>query len=176
MHFKWYIQLYKEEHGTYPKSWDELESISSGKDWAAEPFQLRKRIAFVDKEVNWSNPYWGGLIIAVSRDTFHPENHYQSRWTGKVESRLQDPIRLIFFERKGAMSSHQLPPELAAKMFADAGAELPEPSGLSLYPHEIRARAKRNVRFVFGAITATIILTWIIRLLIRIRKAKAGLL
>lgn len=170
--FELFMYDYKMGNGAYPKTWEELESFSEHVDWNREPHKLRQRISILDKEVVWKHPSLGGRIIAITRDSFRPQDFRRSRWTGRINPFLLKPSYTAFIERDGSLHFQRLPPELVATIFKEAGSELPKPSGLGPYPHEIRARRKQIREFVFYTICTAVISVWIARMILRRRKGR----
>ncbi len=62
---------------------------------------------------------------------------------------------------------HKITPERASKAFGEAGAELPEPSGLGLYPHELAHRT-RIIALWLGAVLTSAVAFW--KLVIRKKR------
>ncbi len=171
--FELFMHLFKEENAAYPKTWEELESDSGHVDWNRDPHKLRQRIAILENEVVWKHPGLGGRIIAITRDPFRPQDFRRSRWTGRLNPFLLKPSYTAFIERDGSLRFQRFPPELVATTFKEAGAEMPEPSGLGPYPHEIRARRKKIQEFVFNTICTAVFAVGIIRMILRRRNGKS---
>jgi hypothetical protein len=147
------IRQYHENHNKLPESWEDIETISGGIDWDKKPHQLRKRIAFVRDEIVIKGYPSELRVVAITREPFRPKRHSISQWTGHTNSSLGNlGYTVLFLQGRNIVTRHY-PPDKAAAIFAEAGAQLPEPSGLGLYPHEIEARTKAIIRWVLGIVS-----------------------
>ena len=71
---------------------------------------------------------------------------------------------------EGVFLVRKITQEQAARVFKDAGVELPAPSGLGLYPHERAHRSEVIVRWVGLVVLGG----FMVRAVLRRRKARRG--
>lgn len=163
-------QMYHRKEGVYPKTWAEFESRMGPSDKFCHIFDPKERLVFVPSEVLIPAYPTKERIILISREPFRPPTWGYFPLIGIEYKTLGDRVYVAAVQQGDYLFVRKIPPEQAARVFKDAGVELPAPSGLGLYPHERAHRSEVIVRWVGLVVLGG----FMVRAVLKRRKARRG--
>lgn len=161
-------QMYHRKEGVYPKTWAEFESRMGPSDKICTAFDPKERLVFVTADVFLPAYPTRERIILISREPFRPPTEGYIPLVGVWYKTLGDRVYVAAVEQGDEVFVQKITPEHAARVFKDAGVELPTPSGLGLYPHERAHRSEVIVRWVGLVVLGG----FMVRAVLRRRKAR----
>lgn len=129
-------EMYHDAEGASPETWTEFESRFGPTEKICSVLNPRDRFAFVPKPVLLPAYPAEDRIILISREPFRPPTERQIPIINTWYKTVGDSVYVAAVKRGDGVFIRKIAPEEAARVFQDAGAELPGPSGLGLYPHE----------------------------------------
>lgn len=163
-------QMYHSKEGVYPKTWAEFESRMGPSDKFCHSFDPKERLVFVPSEVLIPAYPTKERIILISREPFRPPTEGYIPLIGVWYKTLGDRVYVAAVQQGDDVFVRKITPEQAARVFKDAGVELPAPSGLGLYRHERAHRGEVIVRWV-GLVVLGGFMVWAV---LRRRKTRRG--
>lgn len=118
-------EAYKEKHGTFPKTWSELEGVANGPlDESFYYATPTKRYAFVEN-VNLQTPLKGRILMVARKPGY--ETTISSGFLG-IQTGLKGPGRYLIYERpEGGLDWRWVKEDYILSTFALADESLPEP-------------------------------------------------
>lgn len=163
-------QMYHRKEGVYPKTWAEFESRMGPSDKFCHSFDPKERLVFVTADVFVPAYPTKERIILISREPFRPPTEGYIRLIGVWYKTLGDRVYVAAVQQGDDVFVRKITPEQAARVFKDAGVDLPAPSGLGLYPHERAHRSEVIVRWVGLVVMGA----FMVRAVLKRRKARRG--
>lgn len=178
------VMTYQQQEGRYPSSWEEMEGKFPGLDEKFPALLPTQRMALLNPPLTLSRQpgsrfptrFHGRTIVLVTRDSYRPQDWRASYWLPWDSSHLQDPVHGVVMlspETKGVILE-RMKPESLRRILVDNGRELPGPSGLGMYPHELAHYRGVTAKWILIAIAA-VFLVASIRVGLKRRSGKDAL-
>lgn len=162
-----FTKMYHDQRGAYPTTWGQFEELFGPTRKLGGVVDPHQRFVFLGSPVFLPAYPREERILLISREPFRlPEEGYLpvlDMWYNTVG----DSVYVAAVQQGDNVFIREITPERASKAFGAAGAELPEPSGLGLYPHELAHRAK-IIALWLGAILTCAVAFW--KLVIRKKR------
>jgi hypothetical protein len=164
-----FIQLYHQQEGKYPESWNEMERITPNLDKTFSVLTPTRRMALISPpfELPQNRP-GGGLVIAMTRDSYRPVGWREWPIIGTTRH-LKDPVYGVVVIINGGVSRREIPPERMISILEAEGLELPEPSDLGAFPYEKGLMIGSALRLV----VVVVVCSWLVRLLFQGIRTKS---
>ncbi len=150
-----FIELYHEQEGQFPQTWEELEKITPELDSTFPLLKPTKRMMLISQPIEMPRKYGGGLALAITREPFRPISWTQWPIIGMTHEYLKDPSYAIIVSMDGGSFLRHVSPDATRSIFESKGLPLPEKSGLGAFAYErnfmIRRIINWSVALAFGA-------------------------
>jgi hypothetical protein len=131
----YYIQLYHEQEGKYPASWDDLERTAPDLDKTFTVLTPTRRMILISPPFELPRRFsGGGLAVAMTKDSYRPVSWKQRPLIGSTYMILKDPVYGVVVTANGGSSRREIPPDAMRSILASEGLTLPAPSGLVPLP------------------------------------------
>lgn len=158
------LRLYESERGRFPETWEEFDEFAPGYRQKLTSSNFMKRFVLLEEPVELPLRYKGPMrILVISREPFRRKSFGPLLpWVGRSWS-LAEPAYTAIVLNKGGTFIERLTVEATRSAFRDAGVDMPEPSGLGLYPHEREYRIRQGVY----SVTVLVLVLWI---MVRLRR------
>ncbi len=135
-------QIYHEETGAYPATWQQFEERFGPARKIGGIAEPQERFAFVGTPVYLHGDPSKERILLISREPFRPPTEGRIPVLGIYYTTVAESVYVAVVQQGDGVFIREISPERALMAFAQAGAKLPEQSGLGLYPHERAHRAQ----------------------------------
>jgi hypothetical protein len=148
-----FTKMYHDQRGTYPTTWSQFEELFGATGKLGGVVDPRERFVFVGPQVLLQAYPTEERILLISREPFRPPTEEMIPVVGIYYKTVGDRVYVAAVQQGENVFVRKITPERAAKIFGEAGAKLPEPSGLGTYPHE-RAHDTQIIALWLGASAA----------------------
>jgi hypothetical protein len=170
-----YIQIYHEQEGKYPGSWNELEKTSPDLDKTFSVLTPTRRMILISPPLELPQRYsGGGLAVAMTRDSYRPVSWKQLPIIGSTYRTLKDPVYGVVVIAGGGVSRREIPPEAVKTIFAAEGLTLPASSNLGGFVYEKEFMAQRTAIWIAIVAFSSWMLWKLIRRLKNQKSEQAG--
>lgn len=156
-----YTKMYHDEFGTYPTTWQEFEEYFGPTRKLGGVLDSHERFAFVTAPVFLRAYPTDERILLISREPFRPPTEEMVPFLDMYYRTVGERVYVAVVQQGDNVFVRRMKSEWALKVFGEAGAELPQPSGLGLYPHE-RAHRAQTVALWLGVSAGCIACVWVI--------------
>ena len=161
-----FIELYHDQYGKYPQTWEELEIIAPSLDSTFSILKPTQRMMLISPPFELPRKNGGGTALAITREPFRPKSWTQWPIIGITHEYLEDPSYAFIVSMEGGTFLRRIPPDATRSIFEAKGSALPKPSGLGAFPYEKEFIARR----IFTWTAAMAFGSWLIWRLILKRK------
>ena len=161
-----FIDLYHDQVGRYPQTWEELEKIAPGLDRTFSILKPTQRMILISPPIELPGKNGGGMALAITREPSRQKSWAQWPIIGISHEYLEDPSYSFVVSLEGGTFLRRVPPNATRSIFEAKGLALPKPSGLGAFPDEKDFMARR----VFTWTAAMAFGFWLIWRFIRKRK------
>jgi hypothetical protein len=158
-----FIDLYHDQDGIYPQTWEELEKITPGLDSTFSILKPTQRMMLISPPIELPRKNGGGMALAITREPFRPKSWTQWPIIGISHEYLEDPSYAFIESLEGGTFLRRVPPDATRSIFQAKGLALPKPSGLGAFPYEKEFMAQR----IFTWIAAMAFGSWFVWRFIR---------
>jgi hypothetical protein len=154
-----FTKLYHDERGIYPTTWQQFEELFGESRKLGGVVDPHQRFVFVGSPVFLPAYPTEERILLISREPFRPPTEEMVPVLGIYYKTVGDRVYVAAVQQGDNVFLRKITPERASKVFGEAGAELPEPSGLGLYPHE-QAHREQIIALWLGAAVTCALVSW----------------
>lgn len=142
-----FIELYHEQEGEYPKTWNDLERVTPNLDSTFSILKPTQRMVLLSPPLELPRRYGGGMAFVMTREPFRPKSW---KWpiVGTPHEYLKEPSYAAIVSMDGGVFLRRVPPADIRSLFAAEGLPLPEPSGLGSFPHEREFVVRRSLGWI----------------------------
>lgn len=161
-----FIQLYHDQHGGFPQTWDELEKITPGLDSTFSILKPTKRMMLISPPIELPRKHGGGMALAITREPFRPKSWTQWPFIGITHEYLKDPSYAIIVSMDGGIFLRHVAPDATRSIFEVKSLPLPTPSGLGAFPYEKEFMTRRIINWSMALAFGS----WLVWRFIRKRK------
>ena len=157
-----FIDLYHDQEGEYPQTWNELEKIAPNLDSTFSILTPTQRMMLMSSPLELPKMYGGGMALAITREPFRPKNWAQRPIIGGVREYLEEPSYGVIVRLNGGIFLRRIPPGAIRSIFQAEGLALPAPSGLGAFPYEKEFMARRVLSWTTFLALASLLTWWVI--------------
>jgi hypothetical protein len=157
-----FIDLYHDQEGEYPQTWNELKKIDPDLDGTFSILKPTQRMMLISPPLELPKRHGGGTALAITREPFRPMSWTQRPIIGGTSEHLEEPSYGVIVTIDGGIFLRRISPDATRSVFESAGLALPTPSGLGAFPHEKQFMARRILSWVTFVAVASLLTWWVI--------------
>ncbi|MES2920527.1 MAG: hypothetical protein V4819_03220 [Verrucomicrobiota bacterium] len=157
-----FVQLYQQEKGGYPESWDEMEVMYPKLKETFSMIQPSKRLSLMPGRLELPGRMVGATVLFISRDPLIRPGSWRIPFLKRPDWDA-GPCYALLIEQDGGVGLRYLPAAQVAAIFASAGRPLPQPSGLGSFQHEKDYRFNEAVFWLLAGGLPVFVLWKVIR-------------
>lgn len=156
-------KTYHDAEGTYPATWAQFENQFGSTESICSVLDAHERFTFVSELVLLPAYPAEERVLLISREPFRPPTERQIPILNTHYKTVGARVYVAAVQRGDSVFIRKIAPDRAARIFRDAGVELPKPSGLGPYSHERAHRLRTIVLWVGFIVVCALILRSIAR-------------
>ncbi len=164
------IQLYQDQEGKYPTSWNQFEKQIPGLDKTFPLLTPTQRMALISPPIQLPPRFFGGgLAVAMTRDSYRPLSQVEWPIIGTHQT-LKPPVYGVILVSDGGVTRKEIPTDVMISFLNSQGLAMPQPSGLGRFPHE----KEFLIQKVFNWAVVVAFCSWLIWRMVRRLKKRAS--